>query len=334
MPCLKLKIYHCVAVDVVSLDKELSAVLGSAWSTNTLRTRSSQWSQFISFCVDIGQQSVPASVQTVSRFFVYKSRSCKYSTLDNYLSSIVSLQKWYGYNPEYRETFLIKTVLRGLKNILGNQVKQMQPFSVPQLKLMSAAADKHSPLQVTLWTVIVFSFRTLLRKSNLVPDVPQVLDHVIRRKDVTFYDWGMQVRIRSSKTLRHQEYDLEIPVHFVPDVTFCAASAVKRHIELFPADDDSPMFLKAGRSVLVPLTYSDVFHFIKELASRIGLDPTTVGCHSLRISGAGFLHSIQIPLEDIMSLGDWKSMAVLQYLSTPSYRKHDIQSRVAKSLCG
>ena len=67
-----------------------------------------------------------------------------------------------------------------------------------------------------------------------------------------------------------------------------------------------------------------VLEHIKLCAACVGIDPSEVRCHSLRRTGAAHLHCIKVPLEDIMSIGDWKSMAVLDYLVTPRACMDDI----------
>ena len=47
---------------------------------------------------------------------------------------------------------------------------------------------------------LVLSFRSLLRKSNLVPDsVANPIGHFIRRGALSFTEWGMEISISSSK---------------------------------------------------------------------------------------------------------------------------------------
>ena len=196
---------------------------------------------------------------------------------------------------------------------------------------MYSVIDYSDQYSRTLWAVLVFCFRTLLRKSNVVPDSSSKMLHVVRRCDIEFCDWGMWVRVKSSKTLQFAEYVLEIPVHYVQDLSFCVVSMLKRHFTEMPAAGDSPLFLKPGASGNVPVLYNDLLRFIKLLSGRIGMDPSEYGSHSLRRAGALFLHELQVPLSDIMCLGDWASMSVLDYLVTPSDRKHKIQDQVAKA---
>ena len=314
------------------LDKEVAEAIGYAWSANTLATRNSQWKKFILFCSSNGLQPLPADHRTVCRFLVWLARNSKYSTINNYLSAISVLHKYYGFDEDFRSSFLIKLVLQGLKRRLGCVVVQKLPFTVQQLRDMYWVFDHSDKLMLALWAVMMFCFRTLLRKSNVLPDAAGKLHHVIKRSDIDFYDWGMLVNVKSTKTLQFQEYVLDIPVHCVSDTAFCVVSMIKQHFQDFPAAVDSPIFMRQTSYGISPVLYGDLLLFIKKLSSRIGLDQSKYGSHSMRRSGALFLHELKVPLSDIMSLGDWASMSVLSYLVTPDARKHAIQGSVGLAL--
>ena len=268
----------------------------------------------------------------MGRFLVWLGRDCKYSTINNYLSAVVSLHRFYGYSPVFRESFFIKMILKGLKVRLGNETVQMQPFTLGNLKDMYALLVTTDNYVMTLWTILITSFRSLLRKSNLVPTSIDNDRHVLLRQDVEVHDWGVMLNVRSTKTLQCSEYVLHIPIYYVSDIRFCAATHIRRHMVTFPAPSCSVLFLKTSKLGLRPVMYKELLDFIKTCASSIGLDKTKYGCHSLRRSGAGFLHMIHVPLQDIMSLGDWHSWSVLDYLVTPLHRKKDIQKMVCSEL--
>ena len=281
------------------------------------------------FCSSIGLQPLPADHQTVARFLVWLARSSKYSTINNYLSTISVLHKYYGYDGDFRSSFLIKLVLQGLQRQLGTKVDFKLPFIVSQLRSMYLEFDHSDKLDLALWTVLVFCFRTLLRKSNVLPDAAGKLHHVVRRSDIEFF---FVVHVRSSKTVQFKEYVLDIPLHVVSDKTFCVVSMIRDHFQDFPAPSDSPLFLRNTTQGVSPILYGDLLLFIKRLASKVGLDQSKYGSHSLRRSGACFLHELKVPLPDIMTLGNWASMSVLSYLVTPEPRKHAIQGAVGLAL--
>lgn len=308
---------------------EMSNLIGCAWSTNTLATRNSQWKKYIQFCTSMSLQPVPAESLTLARYLVKLSSVCKYTTINNHLSAISVLHKFYGYEAGFRDSFLIKMVLSGIKSKYGTAVASKSILTVNQLRLMYSLLPKLE-INETFWTAILFSFHTLLRKSNIVPSTNST--HTLCRSDITFILKGMVVSVGSAKNLRYKERKLNIPVFFVQDPSMCVVSKLLRHFVLYPAGNDSPLFFKRLHGRIVPVTYQDLLMFIKSCVARIGLNPADVGMHSLRRSGATYLHRIGVPLIDIKVIGDWRSLAVLQYLITTFDRKCEIESYLVSSL--
>ena len=107
---------------------------------------------------------------------------------------------------------------------------------------------------------------------------------------------------------------------------------LKEHFARFPRPANSLLFYKATKDGVKPLLYREVLEFLKDLVEGIGLDPSDVGLHSLRRLGCAFLHSIRISLEDVKCVGDWKFLAVLSYLVTPTERKLSIEGLASRAL--
>ena len=317
------------------LDVEVSGTIGSAWASSTLKTRSSQWKRYLQFCDDNELQSMPASARTVARFLVFQARTSRYNTVNNCLSAINRLHQTYGYQMEFRQFFLIKMVLSGIKRQLGDSVRQKIPLTPVQMLQIYSHLDMTDPFVSACWCAIMLSFRTLLRKSNIIPDTADSLDssaHLVRRNEIVFSKEGAVISVHSTKTLQYQERCLQIPLQLLGGSPFCVVSLLKDHMMKFPGPPNGILFYKrCGRSN-VPLFYRDVLKFLKDSVGRIGMDPSDVGLHSLRRSGAAYLHSIGIPLIDIQCIGDWRSLAVLSYLITPIDRKIDIEHKFASTL--
>ena len=165
----------------------------------------------------------------MSRFLVWLARNAKFSTINNYLSAISVLHKYYGYESDFRSSFLIKLVLQGLKRQLGVQVTHKLPFTVDQLRNMFEVFDHDDDFMCALWAVMIFCFRTLLRKSNVLPDAAGKLHHMVRRYDIEFHEWGVLVHVKSTKTLQFNEYVLDIPIHEIKDKAFGVVSTNSLH---------------------------------------------------------------------------------------------------------
>lgn len=318
----------CVAVELRSIDEEMSNLIGLAWSPNTLMTRNSQWRKFLNFCASLGVCPIPADALTVGRYLVRLSSNCKYVTVNNHLSAITILHKFHGFNVQFREFFVIRLILSGIKSKYGNETTPKRCLTLVELRAMYAILPK-SELNETLWAIVMLSFRSLLRKCNLVPSSDP--GHVLCRRDISFVSSGAIITVGSTKTLRYKERLLKIPLSWAKDSSVCVVSMLIKHFTMCPSSPNSPLFLKRVRGTLVPIQYPEVLSFIKNCVASIGLDPRQVGFHSLRRSGATYLHGLGVPLIDIKLLGDWKSLAVLQYLVTTWDRKCEIENLVVSS---
>lgn len=310
----------------------MSKVIMASWAQSTWSTRNSQWKRFLNFCSDINACPLPADVLTVCRFLVVLGQTSKFSTVTNYVSAVNGLHRYYGHEIDFRGYFIVKMVLSGLRRILGGISVPKDPLTPFQLRAMYIHLS-HSEWDELCWLAIIFSFRTLLRKSNLLPDGSSTEQHVVCRGDI---EWGtdyLVVNVRSTKTLLKGERVLKIPVAKSSDHVFDVFSRLYYHFCAAPAGEKSCLFLKRDNAgQLVPLMYKDVLGFIKKAVSSIGLDPQNIGLHSLRRSGASYLHSIGIPLEDIRMAGDWRSMAVLLYLVNPFSRKLELEFKAVSCL--
>lgn len=194
------------------LDAQMGLIIRSAWADSTLKTRNSQWSRFIQFCHINSLTPVPAETLTVARFIVNLGLTCVFSTCNNYVSAIVSLQRFFGYDPQLRESFLIQLVLKGLGRNLGKQVNQKIGLTPEQLLDIYKKLDFDNVNVLTKWAAIILAFRSLLRKSNIVPTTYKDQSMVLMRSDVQFTDRGLLLNVRKTKTLQKREYVLQIPV--------------------------------------------------------------------------------------------------------------------------
>lgn len=123
-----------------------------------------------------------------------------------------------------------------------------------------------------------------------------------------------------------------IPINYVNTRGLCAASMLGAHLARTSHIKEGPLFFVLDNKGWKPLRYIDLLKFLKDCVKLIGLDPADVGLHSMRRSGAAFLHSLGVSLIDIMNAGDWKSLAALAYLISPYRRKQEIEQVVSSHL--
>lgn len=323
--------FHAVADELGRLDNLVFANISSAWSVNTISTRSSQWKRFFTFCIQHGLTPLPASSRTVARFLSDLAISCRYSTVVNYLSSITTMHRFYGYQPDFRDSYYLSMAVSGIKMRLGSEVRQKVALTPRQLLKMYIFVSLGDPFQRACWAAIIFSFRTLLRKSNFLLDSSNYAPHLVDRKDITFFPGGLSVRVSTSKTDRSGGNPTRIVLYESNQRPLCAVSWIRSHFSETPAPP-SGIFVKPSAKEFVPLMYNDVLKYLKSLVEFIGLDPGDAGLHSLRRSGASYLNAIGVSLPDIKLLGNWKSNAVFEYVKCSDERMRSIQWSFANSL--
>ena len=158
------------------------------------------------------------------------------------------------------------------------------------------------------------------------------LDFVVKYKDISFNEKGMTVVVYSTKTLKHKERSITIPVFYVKKNCLCAASLLKRYFSWRSWEDTDYLFYLFEKGRWVPLKYNALLNFLKKLCSNIKLDPSLYGLHSLRRASATFYHECGLSLTDVMMAGDWKSLCVKEYLTLPNERKNKIEFCVSSKL--
>lgn len=316
--------------DLSQLDRRVSEILSCAWAPNTLSCRISQWKKYLKFCADRNLSALPAELTTTVRFMAYlESLGYAYVTINNYLSGVIVLLKFYGVDQSFRDSYLIQTMLAGLKRRVGVRSTPKLPLSIKQLSQIYWLYPRF-PLNNACWLAIIICFHTLLRKSNVVYDKENV--HVLLRSDVVFFPIRVVFNIRTSKTRNKGEEILEIPVVVSNNFAFCVYNQLKLHILRYPAPISSPLLVRESSKGLVPLMYRDVLKFLKNCVILLGIAADRVGLHFLRRSGAMFLQMAGIPLYEIQLLGDWKSMVVMLYLASTLDRKLQTQQLVVDRL--
>lgn len=276
---------------------------------------------------------MPTDVLTVARFLVDLGRTHAYSTCNNYFSAIVSLQRFFGHDLKLRDTFLLQLVMKGLGRHIGKSVNQKLGLTPQELCQIYYKLQFSDVNVITKWSALILAFRSLLRKSNLVPTSSKDNSMVIMRSDVEFTFEGVKLNVRKTKTIQSKEYVLQIPINYVKNSSLCAASMLCSHLYRTRHIQDGPLFfLLTKKGDWKPLLYGELLAFLKEVVQLIGMSPSEVGLHSMRRAGAAFLHSIGVSLIDVMNAGDWKSLAALAYLISPFSRKLEIENIACDSL--
>ena len=301
-----------------------------AFAPSTMKTRRSQWKRYHEFCDSLGLKALPVTPQTVCRFLVTIGDNLCYSTLNNYVSSLNSLGKFFDGSFDLRQDCGVALLLRGFKRLKGDVSHPKDPLLPEHLRKIYEVVDFSDVTQLTIWLIVLLAFRTLLRKSHFLSSSSEDQEHLLRVKDITFETWGCRVLVNSSKTIQFGQRSLTLPVSWCAP-PLCAASLLKTYLERFPKPDSEFLFTLPKAGLPYPVSYNLALDWLKSWCDKANID-IDVGFHSLRCGAATYMHKLKIELVSIQIAGDWKSLCVLKYLTVDFAQKQEVERVVSSSL--
>lgn len=259
---------------------------------------------------------LPASVDVICLYITHLSYSLKYSSICNYLSAVLSLHNFFGYDAIAKNSFLVRCTLHGARRLLGDTVLSADPLLPKHLLELYKHLDKKSTVDLVFWTALCLGYRCLLRKSHFTKS-----NHTLQREDVSFTDYGILVTLRSSKTVQFRERVVTIPVIESPGSILCPVRWLRLYLKYVQVPLKGPLFVIPSTKKPLPYgLFARRLHSLIKAAELIGRFTS----HSLRRGCATYLSRLGLPLHDIKVYGDWRSLSVLLYLSG------DVNTRLIK----
>lgn len=281
-----------------------------AYSDNSKVARKSQVNKYITFINSFGGllSPFPCSTEQVCVYIAYLAKTCKYSSIRQYLSALNNLLRSMSYPPIDYSSYQIQTCLKGALRTLGGEAKIAKPLLPSELVLIFECLSNsrgHNAFRAAM----LVCFRALLRKCQITASASTLL-----RRDITFTKWGMIITVRRSKSIQFKERCLEIPVAALSNNLLCAVYWLRKHFSEVPAPSDSPIIIIPAYGSLPYHVYEST---LKLFSKKAGLNPDHYSSHSLRRGGATFLSISGSSIQEIKHRGDWASSCVYKYISTP-----------------
>lgn len=247
----------------------------SRWASNTERGYGYDWAAFCRWCEQLGRSSLPASSETLSLYLAgLFSRGLKVSTATRHASSVAHFHRLNGHpcpnTPEIRE------LLNAAQRIRGEKPRQMRALGVTELRSIADLLVRDGgPLAIRNCAMLVLGFASALRRCNLV---------ALALEDVDFDSHGLVLHIgREKQDQAGRGRMIGVPFGAHPET--CPVTRLKAWLEI-RGTAPGPLFTHIGS--LAPLKSNRVLAAVKSGVTRINLDPTEYGAHSLR---AGFVTS-------------------------------------------
>lgn len=317
------------------LDTEVAELRNHQFATATKQTYTSHLRCYLQFCTLACIQPIPASTLNVCRYIAFLSRSKSFSSIQQYINIISLLHRQLGLINPMQDNYSIASLMKGIKRVKGQSPAYKLPLSLAQIQCMGQHLNLDTLPDMQMWCIILSCFFGLLRISSVTCDksTSWIKDKTLLRQHVSFCERGCILSYDWSKTIQFRQRSLEIPLPRFADSSICPATAFLRFFAQagqLPPNYPALAYLRPDEKIVLP-TPAAVRKRLATLLKAIGISNTAdYNSHSLRRSGACFLLSAGVPTSCVKVFGDWKSDAVLTYLTPNVNMKFDILSKHMK----
>lgn len=217
----------------------------------------------------------------------------------------------------------LRLVMSGIENSPAGLVEPKEPFCASDLPKLLKVVCLDVDVHLLTWIATVLMFNSLLRISHIV-----LSPHTLLQEDVKIQEWGVLLRIRSAKTLKHGSKPVMLPLVKRINSNVCPVKWLMYLLMVHPKKSTDPLF---STKKLPKFTYPMFNRVFKILCSNAGISGN-YSSHSLRRGGATLLANAGVCRDDIKIKGMWSSDAVNRYI-VPSL-SHKVQiDKVFADLC-
>lgn len=251
-----------------------------AKAANTLRAYLSDWTQFEGWCDERGIESLPGRPEAVATYLAVLATAGKAdSTITRHGAAIAWKHGQDGLvTPQARDgRRVIAETLAGIRREQRARLSRRKAaITATQLSAMIGKAAGEGSRAIRDRAILALGLAAALRRSELV---------ALELDDVAFEQRGLKLTLRHSKT----DQDGEGQVIAVPAGKVLQPVARLQAWLAVRGNQPGPMFTRIdpqGRMTGEAMSDRSIARLIQKYAALAGIDPATVGGHSLR---AGFL---------------------------------------------
>jgi len=304
---------------VPALAGDVAAYVEGSLAASSRARYDAAWQTFASWCRANGRPELPATPATVASYLADRARERKVNTVAVEMAAISRAHQLV------RETNPVldpgvRAVMSGIRRALGIAPRQVAPLLASDVKaILGLLADDLTGLRDRV--LLLVGLLAATRQQELVG---------IDVEDLAFANQGMVVNIKTSKTDQERKGAL-VGLAVGSEPATCPVVAVRTWMRESGVVS-GPLLREVSRHGSVGerrLRPRAVYRLVRRLGALVGLDPSTLGGHSLR---AGFATSAAmqgVPELEIAEVTRHRSVAVLRsYVRRATVLEHDLTRRL------
>ena len=302
-----------------------SAFLFSRFAPGNSGTQSSYRTHrntYFRFCAFMGYDPVPVNPEHLCQYTAFHACSLCVSSISQYLNVIGILHRQFGLPNPLLNNWPLKTLLTGIRRYNSHPPHQKLPIKPVILLRILSNLNMSSSFDAFFWVICLVVFFGMFCKPHLFPTSTSAFDarKQLTKDDFQFSTWGALLTIRWSKTIQFRECVVRIPLPLIPYSPLrpvMACSCAFRFTYQSSGSSQAFNWLHPTTLSIQTFTYHSFSTKLRGLIAELGLQAGDYTSHPLHRGGASFAYQAGVRIELIKVLGDWKSNAVLLYLTIP-----------------
>jgi hypothetical protein len=278
----------------------------------------------------------PLTEQTICEFvgFALTKKKLKHTTVQSYLASLKFYHNLRNCNNNACESFMVKTMIKGAKNLELYSSITKNCRKAMSLKILSHQIAKENFTAIdkqVIWTLFTVAFFGSFRFGELLPNSRKMFNskETLLWSDVTFKDDFVVFRLKLTKTKKTHYVDLFLK----PDCQYCPVKALSRLKNLQMVKNlDTPVFTLQNGSFLTTWQINGILHRL--LKPVLKESAALITGHSFRAALASAMASQPevASQADIRKWGRWSSESYLLYTRLKINQKRAIYKKIMSVL--
>ena len=239
----------------------------------TTRGYANNWKHFARWCSDIGRDSLPATEDTLSLYITHllMTEGKKVSSAARLASAVAFVHWEEGCASPFTKT--VRAILSGARRIRCEQLRQMTPVTLQQIRDVARVLTlEGTTVALRNKAILLVGFASALRRINLA---------ALNLEDIERRDQGILIHVRREK----QDQEAKGRTVAVPlgrEEVSCPVRSLYAWTAL-RGPENGPLFTRLDTgSVNQRLSLQAIWNIVKKSISKIGVDGTRYGPHSLR----------------------------------------------------
>ena len=235
----------------------------------------------------------------------FHSNAQSKSNISNYMATIKAFYIIYGLSTHCFRDEHLSLFLKSIQNSAPLTRRRSSLIDIQTLHNIIQQCENMENT-ITFRPLYLLCFFSFLRLSNILPHITTSFDATrqLARGDFITQDQGGLLLVKWSKTIQNRRDTVTLPLPCLGSSPLCPIATLTLMIQMFPAEQNDPLFLLPRKRGLVPLTDSVAQKHLKSVSLALGIPPPLT-FHAFCRAGASWAFHNGVPLEYIknMALG-------------------------------